>query len=105
MTTHYMDTFFTLPSWFAQACMLLYEQDLSYRLSNVIDYNRPCNDEKLFCSDALCVPAPDASSDSHYVSVSGSGCIGFNPSQQQTVATVEHLPACPCWIACRSLFG
>ncbi len=78
-----------LAKFVAQACMLclLYchlEQDLPNRLSNMLDYIFPCNDEKLFCSDTVRVPAPDDSSDSHCVFVSGSVCIGFNPSQTTT---------------------
>ncbi len=96
-----------------QACMLCLlncdpVQDMSTSLSHVVIYVCPCNDETLFRSDAASVPAPDNSSDSHYVLLPGSVCGGTGlvsilPKQQQNIATIECLPAFPLLHPCTSL--
>ena len=88
----------------AQTCMLClyycyFEQDMYTRLSHVIDYIFPCNDEKLFCSDSVCVPAPNVSYDSHHASICGSVCVGLNPSQTATDCSYHSAPACPSLVA------
>ncbi len=86
-----------------QACMLcLFNcdlvQDMSTSLSHVVIYVCPCNDETLFRSDAASVPAPDNSSDSHYVSAPWLSLwwhwIGFNPSRTATECCYHRVPAC-----------